>query len=282
MLDPKRLKDLKLILFDVDGTLVTDNNVIPNETIELVGKLQELGVRFTFATGRLHSAIIDHAETLHIKTPLISLDGSMIKSHPNGEVIFESFLKKKHVLKAIKQSEIHVLYMALCLGDAIYYTEHQEPITKMLEKYGAKFMETDTYTELADKTLEAVIVGDYRDSMREVRKMFTFPHSWGLDISYYKSSKHKDMYYLEIRKGGCSKGTGLKRLTKHLGIKISQTAVIGDWFNDRSLFQTKAVKVAVNNAVAEIKSMADMVTKKDNNEAGPAEFLEMVYKAKKG
>jgi hydroxymethylpyrimidine pyrophosphatase-like HAD family hydrolase len=56
---------------------------------------------------------------------------------------------------------------------------------------------------------------------------------------------------------------------------------IRDRYNDRSLFRTKALKIAVANAVDEIKQMADHVTKKTNNEDATAEFLEMVLEAKR-
>ncbi|MEE9429929.1 MAG: HAD hydrolase family protein, partial [Melioribacteraceae bacterium] len=79
----------------------------------------------------------------------------------------------------------------------------------------------------------------------------------------------------------CSKGSGLVQLTKHLKIKIKDTAVLGDWYNDRSMFETKALKIAVANAVEKIKNMADYVTERTNNEDGTAEFLSMLLKAKK-
>ena len=80
---------------------------------------------------------------------------------------------------------------------------------------------------------------------------------------------------------GSSKGEGLKKLLKYLKLKEKETAVLGDWYNDKSLFETDALKIAVANAVPELKYMADFVTKRTNNEDGVAEFLKMLYKAKK-
>ncbi|MEJ2618425.1 MAG: HAD hydrolase family protein, partial [Ignavibacteriaceae bacterium] len=72
------------------------------------------------------------------------------------------------------------------------------------------------------------------------------------------------------------------RLIKYLKIKPNEAAVIGDWYNDISLFKTKAFKVALANAVPEIKRMADLITERNNNEDGTAEFLEKLLKAKRG
>ena len=103
----------------------------------------------------------------------------------------------------------------------------------------------------------------------------------GSNISFYKSHRHPNISFLEIRRSGSTKGKGLERLLKHLRIKPYQAAVLGDWYNDISLFETNAYKVAVANAIPEIKRMADMVTSKSNNEEGAAKFFRKVLKAKK-
>lgn len=85
---------------------------------------------------------------------------------------------------------------------------------------------------------------------------------------------------MEVRKGNTSKGEGLNKLLKKMKIKFSETVVVGDWYNDRSLFETKAHKAAMGNAVPEIKNLATIHLKRTNNEDGVAELLEMILKAK--
>ena len=109
-----------------------------------------------------------------------------------------------------------------------------------------------------------------------------FPSAFGLKTSFYKSNDQDGVYFLEIRNKKCSKGDGLSRLAKYLKINLKYTAVMGDWYNDRSLFKTKAVKIAVANAVDEIKLLSDHITENTNNEDATAEFMEMVIEAKKG
>ena len=97
----ERLKNIKLIVSDLDGTLLPDSGEIGAETKNLVSQLQNCGVIFAIATGRLHSAVTNIAEDLSIKSPVISLDGSMIKSTTDGSRIYESFVKKRHVKRAL-------------------------------------------------------------------------------------------------------------------------------------------------------------------------------------
>jgi hydroxymethylpyrimidine pyrophosphatase-like HAD family hydrolase len=133
---------------------------------------------------------------------------------------------------------------------------------------------------LCDKTLEVVLAGDNRGAIKYIYERMHFPYSVGLNTSLIKSSTYEGIYYLEIRRKGSSKAKGFQRLLKYLKIKETDAAVVGDWYNDISLFQTKAVKAALSNAVPEIKRLADIVTKRNNDEDGTGEFLGMILKSK--
>ncbi len=275
------LGNIKVIFFDLDGTLLSNEGEIGKETKELVYELKKYDVHFTFASGRLHSALTRYAEELEIDTPLVSLDGCMIKSYPEGTVIFESFIKEKYVKKALNFANDFLLHVALCHADAIYYTENNSVIPVVMDKFGAKYEEVKSYDEYTNQTLEVVFAGDNKDSIRYIKDEMNFPNTIGISASYFKSNSYEGVYYLHIRKKNISKGKGALRLLKYLKVKEENSAVIGDWYNDISLFSTRAVKVALANAVPEIKSLANIITKRTNNEDGTAEFLEMVLKAKK-
>ena len=269
-------------MFDLDGTLLNKYGEIGEKSIECVHQLKEMGVRFSFATGRLHNTIIDFAQKLELETPLISLDGAIIKSYPANKIIYESYIKKSYVKRAILMAEKALVKVALSHDEAIYYTESNSLVPQLMEKYEAKFEEVETYEEFIGRTLEIVICGDYKKSIKAIEEKMKFPSAFGLKNSFYKSNDQDGTYFLEVRNKNCSKGDGVQRLAKHLKTNIKNCAVIGDWYNDRSMFKTKAVKVAVANAVADIKNMADHITKRTNNEDAVAEFLEMVIEAKKG
>ncbi len=280
MIDSNLLRKLKLIVFDLDGTLLNDQGEIEENAKELIAKLKEKDVHFTFASGRLHSALVKYAAELNIEVPLISLDGSLIKNHKTNEILFESYVPVRYVKKAVRLAESTLTRYALCHADAIYYTEENSIIPEMLEKYGAQYKEVTSLQQYCDKTLEIVFVGDAKDNIKLIQKKMSFPSSFGLRHSYYKSHLFGGIYYLEVRRSGASKGDGVKKLAKKMKLKMDEVAVMGDWYNDRSLFETTALKVAVANAVPEIIRLADFVTKKTNDEGGVAEFLQMVYDAK--
>ncbi len=274
------LKNIKVVVSDIDGTLLSDKGLIDKESQKLISLLPEHGVHFTVATGRLHSAIIDLAQDLSIDIPLISMDGALIKSHREGTVLFESFVKEKYVRKAITLADTFLLNIALCHDDAIFYTERNSVIPQIMEKFGARYEEVKSYDEYCSRTLEVVFASDYKDNLKYVYNRLGFPYTFGLDRSYFRSQSRDNIYYLEIRNKGTSKGMGFKRLLKYMKFKDSEAAVIGDWYNDLSLFEVGGFKVAVSNAVAEVKRRADFITVKDNNSGGVGEFIEMILRAK--
>src|SRR3989339_414668 len=236
MLTTETLRNIRLIIFDLDGSLLKNDGTIGDETKHLIKKH---GVLFSFATGRLHSAITKYAEILDIKTPLISLDGCLIKNHPEGKIIFESFVPTKYVSQVLGYYENYI-----------------------------------------HETLEVVLAANSFTVINNIREAVSFPFLSRVNTSFFQSHSHPGIYYLEIRKKGSSKGKGLERLTNYLNIHKRNTAVVCDWYNDISLLQKPVTKIAMQNAIGEVKELADFVTSKTNNEDGAAEFLEQVLKSK--
>jgi len=276
-----KLKKIKLIVFDLDGTLLNKAGAIGLRSKQLIKELMGWDVHFSFASGRLHSAITSFAEELDLKSPLISLDGCHIKSFPDNKLVFESNLKRNHVLKAIDFAENFLMNIGLCHGDAIYYTENNSVIPLITDKYGARYEKVNSYNDCLDNTLEILFAGENINLIKYVQRKMNFPNMFGLTSASFRSQRHSGIYFLEIRRKGSSKRTGVNRLLKYFKLNINEAAVCGDWYNDLSLFQTRALKVAVANAVPEIKSYSDIILEKSNDEDGVADFLEMVIKAKK-
>ena len=276
-----KLKKIKHIVTDIDGTLLNDYGELGLENKKLILELMKQDVLISLATGRLHSATNDLAKELSLNGYVISLDGAVIKEFKNDKTIFESFLKARHVKKAISISNDLLVNIVLCHSNSIYYTEYNSLIPSLLSKYGALYQQVSSYEEYLSGTLEIVCASDMKGSIKKMEERFNFPFSVGCTTSYFRSKKNENIFYLEIRKAGSSKGKALERLFRHIFIKPEQTAVIGDWYNDITMFQTKALKVAVANAIPELRNEADFVTGKDNNEDGVAEFFEMVLKSKR-
>jgi len=117
-----RLKKIKLIVSDVDGTLISESHQIGSQTQDLVQKLKEKNILFSLATQRIYSSLIPIISTLDIQIPVISLNGALVKS-PKGEVLAKNVLKSSTVEKALLLAKKHFVRIALCYNDEIIYTD---------------------------------------------------------------------------------------------------------------------------------------------------------------
>jgi Cof subfamily protein (haloacid dehalogenase superfamily) len=275
----KKLSKIKLIVSDVDGTLTNNNNELGGETIELVQKLKEKDVLFTFATQRIHSSIVHFAEQLDVKIPIITVNGALIKGLDNN-VISSSIIREKHVDKALSLANNYFVRIALCYGDEIVFTEDNSVLRDFMYRLGTDYRMVDSYKNYRDNVLEIIMLGNEKKVMKYIQDKLNFPAKFFLTAKYFRSSSKLGVYHLEVRKSGTNKNTGMTKLARHLKFKKNEVAVLGDWFNDRDLFEFGGFNVALQNAVAELKLQADYVTDKTNNEDGVAEFLKLVYDSK--
>ena len=280
-MNEESLKNIKHIFTDIDGTLLNDNGELGLETKKRLMELMKQNVVVSLVTGRVHSAVNELAKELSINGYIISLDGALIRDNIDEKILHKSNLRTHHVRKAIRLAEENLVNIVLCHDSVIYYTEYNSLIPSLLSKYGASYDLVDSYNNYIQGTMEIVCSSDIKDSIKMMEEKFNFPYSLGCNTSYFRSKKNENIFYLEIRKIGCSKGKAVNRVLRHTSVKARQTAVIGDWYNDISMFQTKAVKVAVANAIPELLRLADIVTTKSNKEDGIAEFFEMVLKSKR-
>lgn len=281
MLSKDKLKNIKLVVFDLDGTILNNEGEIGHSSVELIKELKKSGVSFSIATQRVPTSVWKYAELLELSLPLLLLNGALIQNYPEKQIIHQSFIPAKIVKKAIEFADKFLLKLALCHTEAIFYSEYNQAIPELLNNYSSVYKEVDAYDNFIDETLEIIFVSEQKDAIKYVDHRLNFPYRFGLETSFFKSGSHQGFYFLEVRKSGSSKGSGLLKLLKNMNIKVKETAVIGDWYNDRTMFETGALKIAVANAVPEIKGMADYVTSKTNNEDAVAEFLEMLLRAKK-
>jgi len=271
-----RLKRVKLVVSDVDGTLTTNENELGEMTRDLVKKLKSKGILTTFATQRIHSSVVDFARDLEIEIPLVTINGALIQDI-KGKAIYKAVINPKYVNKAIKFCDEFFVRLALVYNDEIIYTDSNSVLKDFMYRIGTNYRLVDSYSNYVNDVLEIIMMGNEKAVIKYIQKKMNFPMKFFVYAKYYRSSTRLGIYNLEIRKSGTTKRTGITKLVKHLKMNKHQVAVIGDWYNDRELFEFGGLNVALQNAVAELKNKAHYITEKTNNEDGVGEFLKLLY-----
>lgn len=270
-----RFQKIKLIVSDIDGTLVNNSNQLGSLLAENVKRLKERNIIFSLASQRVHSSIVPIAKALDIEIPFISLNGTLVQDASGSLTLNKSVIDKKYVQKAISLAERYYVKIALCYNDRIVYTEDNSVIRDFMTRLGTTYTLVNSYENYIDNVLEIIMSGNDRKIIKHIQSKMRPPFGLFLKVKYYRSQTLQGVYNIEIIRKGVSKKTGLNLLTKYLNIRKDELMVFGDWYNDRDLFQFGGLNIALENAVDELKDMADYVTDKSNNDDGVGHFLQM-------
>lgn len=267
-----RLKDIKLIVIDIDGTLVDQHGEVGKKTLQLAKELKKHDIFCTLSSARSFHFSSHIADDLDIDIPFVTLDGALIKSR-KGEAVYKGTLKDSFVHKAIALSEDNYGKITMCDEHNLFVTPNNS-IVKEYTKLSAPIKEIPDFTGIKD-ILEILIYCEDKASMKNIKHSFGFFDKRGVSLSVTKSPRN-DYYLLTIKKKESNKLESVKKLVKHLGFSKKNVAVIGDWHNDMPLFDFGAYNIAVQNAIPELKRKADFVTNSTNNEDAVGEVLELV------
>jgi len=253
----------KLIVLDIDGTLIDDNFNVSYKTINIIKTLVENGVHVALATGRAIRAADVVRKQVGIDLPIIGHNGSRIRL-ANGEEIYNEKIPLSIAKNIIQYAEENNLYIKIYVGDMFYVKEDNE-----LTQY---------YSKTHD--LEYIIIDELSRELREEPNMITMIYDFPIDEKEMNKFKDMDINItastnigLEFIAKGVTKGAGLKRLAKNLKINRKDILAIGNSLNDLSMLQYAGTGIAMANSDEYLLNRWDNVSKHNNNEEGVYRIL---------
>jgi len=267
-----RLKEIKLIVIDIDGTLVDHQGMVGEKTLTLAKELKKKGILCTLSSARSFHYSSYIADELEIDIPFVTLDGALIKAR-NSKAVYKGSIKKTLITKAIALAEDNYGKITMCDENNLFVTP-RNAVVKEYTKLNAPVKEVADFTGM-NEILEILIYCEDKASMKHIKQGFGFFDRLAVSLSVTKSPNH-DYYLLTIKKKQSNKLESVKKLVRHLGLQRKNIAVVGDWHNDMPLFDFGAYNIAVQNAIPELKRKADYVTNSTNNEDAVGEVLELV------
>ncbi|WP_419822529.1 HAD family hydrolase [Anoxybacterium hadale] len=244
----------KLVVSDLDGTLLGNDGNVSAATKELIQSYQRQGGIFTVATGRMEDAVKPHLNLLNVAGPAILYNGAKIIDMDKNDIIFEAFLKYEVAKEALKLLQDYEWDVLLYQNGKIYIKEMTPGIEKHLKK---EDVECEVVGDLHDflqlAPTKILIIGD--------NGKFDFfsqdlQNRMGIKINFTQSEET----YLEILPEGASKGAALKTLADALKISIEDVIAIGDHLNDLSMIQVAGLGIAMENAHPQLKDNAGFIT----------------------
>lgn len=254
------LKDIKLVVADLDGTLLKEDKSLDSH-IQRV--LQTKDVQFTLASGRNYHIIQDLVTQLNITLPYITNNGANI--FQKDQCIYECSIDPVELTRCLELLYKEEVAFLAYSNTMIFSHGNQPGLDHFMQRLIGKctIVKDASLTDIIKEAIFKVVMihpemERIKDEMNAMTQKTLCIQSEG--IIYTLTNK------------SATKGIALKSLMDQLGLKKEEVLVFGDNYNDASMFEV-ANGVAMENAQDSLKEIS-MFQTKSNDENGVSWFIE--------
>lgn len=273
----------KMIVVDLDGTLLNDYKKVSQENLKAIKRAyDEKNVITVIATGRQLEYARNISETCSLGNYIIACNGGIVQDVLTNEYIYKSSFSNEEVLKIRKVFlEEHVDVMMIYTdGEIIVESKNDSEfldsgINVNNEKIEGKNIEKEINKNKNILKSLCLIIGDKKaleNVIKKLNNMENIETSGICNYLYKTKDKKYETAYIDIMKNGVSKRNAIKIVADKLGIKQEEIIVMGDGRNDIPMFDGVGLSVAMENSVDEVKEKADYITA-SNNDDGVAKSI---------
>ena len=247
-------RPIRLVIADVDGTLVTHEKVLTERAINAVARLREAQILFAITSGRppKGSAMINDA--LHLTTPISGFNGGVVVN-PDYSFLSGHLLSADVAKEVIQKIREHGLDAWLYTDTDWYVMDASAPHVAR-EQWTVKF--APIVTSDFDAHLEHVVkIVGVSDDLEAVARCEKDLQAWG---GKHISAERSQPYYLDVTHPHATKGFVVMMLSGMLKVPAVHIATIGDMPNDVLMFEKSGMSIAMGNASEEVQKAATYVT----------------------
>jgi Cof subfamily protein (haloacid dehalogenase superfamily) len=275
------LRHPRLVVLDVDGTLLDPLGNISERVRSAVEATRATGCLVTLASGRRLWAVRPIAEALNVDAPVILYNGAIIYSIEQDKAFISNHLQPDLLRESIglvwESGYQPVVYGHPHTGEPVFMgpverdseaTAHyfNRPTTQALRR------EFDELTEIPAPPLVAAM-GEEAEMRNLASVAVTGAFSGSTLVERQTFVPGSRWWQLDLSARDCTKGSALRALCGLYGIDPQETVAVGDGINDLDLIRSAGLGIAMGNAISELKEIATVVVS-DNAHDGAAEALE--------
>ena len=251
---------IRLLLADVDGTLVTPDKVLTQRTIEAVHALHAADVLFAITSGRPPRGMSMLVEPLELSTPIAAFNGGLIVD-PDMTVMEQKLVPESLVMPILTLMESYGLVTWIYRGADWYVRDLKGPhVDREAATVQFQPIVGESFDGLSDRVAKIVGVSDDHDAMARATEAARD------QFCDHVTAAQSQPYYLDVTHPEANKGAVVKFLSARFGIATSQIATIGDMPNDVLMFAHSGLSIAMGNASSEVQRAARMVTTTNQDE----------------
>jgi Cof subfamily protein (haloacid dehalogenase superfamily) len=243
---------VKMIVMDLDGTLLTDDKNISDYTLSILEKSKKKGIKIVIATARSERSAKKFIEI--VKPDIVILNGGALVINKDGETLFKKFLSEKTsdgiINECIRNENVSKLVVHAEKNSYVNFDDPQrkynnflEPLRQRTYKISVKSSSKKEMEKIKNKFIECELINYFNEDY------YTFTH---------KEAKKMD---------------AIKEISKKENIRIYEIIAFGDDYNDMEMIKGCGVGIAMENGIKEIKEIAKYVCR-NNNEDGVGKWIE--------
>ncbi|MDR1813275.1 MAG: Cof-type HAD-IIB family hydrolase [Tannerella sp.] len=264
--------EYKLIVLDIDGTLLNNDNIITSRMRATLIKVQQMGVRLVLASGRPPYGIMPLVKELDMDKHdgyILSYNGGQIVNVSKNEVVFEKRIDPSMIPYLEKKAQKEGFAIFTYRGDTIITNDvTNKHIIHEAELNAMKLEQVENFSETIDfEPDKCMIVSDDEDALAELENHWKKRLAGVLDV--FRS----ETYFLEVVPPFIDKAYTLAILLEKLGVSTENIIAIGDGVCDVNMLQLAGLGIAMGNAQDSVKACADHITL-TNEEDGVAVAIE--------
>lgn len=258
---------IRLVVSDVDGTLVTPKKVLTDAAVAAVRRLGDAGIRFAVTSGRPPRGMQMLVGPLALAEPIGGYNGGLMV-RPDMAVLQERSLPASLVPSIVAQLDGHGIDV-WCYQGNDWFVRDLDGSHVAQEAATVQFppIVRATFDGLTDDVVKIVGVSDDRDAIGSATAATT--SAMGHDVSVSTSQP----YYLDVTHPEANKGHVIRFLSDALDVATEEIATIGDGANDMLMFAQSGLSIAMGNASDEVRRSAHEVST-SNDEDGFARAIE--------
>lgn len=248
---------VKLIAFDVDGTLLDSKKQLLPSTIKAIKLLKEKGIKLALATGRT-PITARTKQLMELDFDYFICSNGAIVVDKNDNEIFKSSISKEVLESLNKDCEEYNIGIMYCFIDNNYsYVNHEKVYEMIFETAGINAKLEDN-SDKKDRHLKdlpwAACITDLDGNVNIIKEKYT-----DFEIVEFRKDQY-DVFYK-----GINKAIGLKKICEMLDIDISETMGFGDHNNDLELIRDSGIGVVMGNGEESVKIVSKYIT--DDNDS---------------
>ncbi|QBQ07649.1 Cof-type HAD-IIB family hydrolase [Spiroplasma gladiatoris] len=273
---------IKAILLDIDGTLTNNQKQILPKTKQALLEAQNKGIKLILASGRPTKGLYKYAKELEMDKHnglLISFNGAVIYNFQTKQKIYEQSIDHRDVIDVLNHMKNFEVIPMIYDDNYIYVNNvyKNQVASKVfgninIIEYEARNTDyllcekPDLSQELNFNVCKILVAGD-PDYLINNYKNMAKPFLDKLNSMFTAE------FYYEFTDKGVDKANALSKVLPSLNLKQDELIAFGDGHNDLTMIEYSGIGVAMGNAVEELKSRAQFITK-TNEEDGIAFALE--------